>query len=148
MAAEGEGMSDRFGDFTGITEIKLPVSLAPRTGKYYGTEIVDARGALVIDLWEHGDDAVPSDREKEYFGSEWSEEAWSEYCCDSHWECQDDYLFAVFLVKALNLAMEPAYAGLEGHLKYAVNRFSVSRSSINEPEAEFKTWLQYREPRL
>ena len=133
---------DRFGDFTGLSEIKLPVSLSPREGKYYGTEIVDARGALVIDLWDHEGSPVPSDREKERFGPDWTEEAWAEYCSDSHWECQDDYLFALFLVKVLNLAMEPVYAGLEGHLEYAINRFSVGRSDIDNPEGEFKTWLQ------
>jgi len=133
---------DKFGDFTGLTEIHLPVSLSPREGKYYGTEIVDSRGAQVTRFWEHDDNAEPSDREKENWEESWSEEAWSEYCCDSHWECQDDYLFALFLVKVLNLSMQPVYIGIEPHHKYGVNRYSVGRSDVNNPTKEFGTWLQ------
>lgn len=135
-------MADRIADFTGLEYIQLPVSLSPRKGKYYGTEIVDARGAEVLRLWEHEAGDVPSEREKESFGPDWSEQTWSEYCCDSHWECQSDYLLARFIVKALNFGMNPVYIGSEGVLKYGINRFSVARSDIDNPEEEFRTWRE------
>ncbi len=96
-------MDSRVGDFTGIKEIHLPVRIEAREGKYYGTRIVDLRGALVMTLWSDID-SPPSDREKKHFGSHWTEEAWADYCSDSHWEREADYKMGAFIVEALNLA--------------------------------------------
>ncbi len=66
-----------------ILSFPAPWSLAQRKGKYYGTVILDARGVPILSFWEAKGD--PSEREKEYFGA-WTQEAWDDHCCDSHWE--------------------------------------------------------------
>ena len=49
-------------------------------GKYYGTQIEDARGVKVFSVWlSFGE---PSARQR----GDMTDEEWREYCCDSHWE--------------------------------------------------------------
>ena len=78
-----------------------PFRLAPRDGKHYGTEIVDAYNERIITVWCAVGE--PSRREKEYFGlSRWTPEAWAEYCSDCHWESERDLEIAEALVALLN----------------------------------------------
>jgi hypothetical protein len=118
------GHTDRPHDFTGLNVIALPVSLSPRHGKYYGTEIVDANGDEVMRIWTVAGE--PSSREKAHFGEDYTPEAWADYCSDSHWECEADLKRAEWVVSALNDAMTPVYKGGEGYMKYAIERYSVS----------------------
>ena len=83
-------------------DLRLPWSVEPLEGKYYGTMIRDADGLQVAEFWDHSVPSVPSTREKEHFGDDWSEAAWSEYCCDSHWESERDYVRAKAIVEAMN----------------------------------------------
>lgn len=85
-------------------DLRLPWSLAPREGKYYGTVVLDVDGETVAEFWDHGIASPPSAREKEYFG-EWTEEAWADYCCDSHWESERDYARAAAIVAAMNATL-------------------------------------------
>jgi hypothetical protein len=94
-------------DFTGLKSITLPVVLAPREGKHYGTEILDATGALVVTIWTASGE--PSTREKERFRDGWTPEKWEEWCCDCHWESQQDLNMAEWLVRVLNAAQEAPY---------------------------------------
>lgn len=82
--------------------LNLPWSVAPLEGKYYGTHILDADGDEVAEFWDHSIPGRPSVREIKAFGDDWSEEAWAEYCCDSHWENERDYLRACAIVRAVN----------------------------------------------
>ena len=82
-----------------ILSFPAPWILGPRDGKYYGTEILDARGKKILSLWISVGD--PSAREKEYFG-DWTPEAWTEYCCDSHWESEAALKLAEAIVALRN----------------------------------------------
>lgn len=91
-------------------DLNLPWKVAPLTGKYYGTHILDADGDEVAEFWDHSYDhpSHPSVREKAAFG-DWTEEAWADYCCDSHWESERDYARALAIVEAMNATIkEPA----------------------------------------
>lgn len=87
-----------------LVQFNAPVSVAPLSGKYYGTVVVDADGEDVVEFWDHGNDIEPSSREKAKFGDDWTPEKWSEYCCDSHWESQRDYERAVSFAALRNAA--------------------------------------------
>ena len=82
--------------------IELPLRLHPLKGKYYGTVVEDASGNKVTHFWT----AVgkPSSREIENFGPDFTMEAWRDYCCDSHWECETDLYLATVLVLNVNAA--------------------------------------------
>jgi hypothetical protein len=76
-------------------------------GKYYGTHVLDADGREIIEFWTATGE--PSEREKASFG-EWTPEAWADYCCDSHWECEADYRAAlefIALAEILGEGPEP-----------------------------------------
>lgn len=70
--------------------------IAPREGKYYGTEVLNREGHDIIKFWTA--EGEPSSREKERFGN-WTPEAWAEYVSDSHWECEADYQAALEFVR-------------------------------------------------
>lgn len=63
------------------------------SGKYYGTHVLDSKGIEVIEFWTATGE--PSKRQKEAFGDDWTPQAWADYCCDSHWECEADYQAAL-----------------------------------------------------
>ena len=84
-----------------VLSFPAPWSLRPRTGKYYGTEIQDARGVCVLTVWRMA--GGPSVREKARFGA-WSPEAWNEYCSDSHWESEGGLAIAEAIVALRNAA--------------------------------------------
>jgi len=79
-------------------------TVAPLDGKYYGTTILDSRGKRILSFWYADSDDVPSSREKEDFGREWTPEAWNEYGCDSHWESERALSIAERVVKLRNAA--------------------------------------------
>jgi len=110
-------MNDR--GLVGLTSIALPVTLAPREGKHYGTEVIDANGDLVITLWTASGE--PSEREKAYWGN-WTPELWQECCCDSHWESEQDYKTAQWLVHILNAAQLPDHELYAPHGHKVCNR--------------------------
>ena len=120
-------MNDR--DLVGLSSIVLPVSLAPRQGKHYGTEIIDATGALVITLWTA--EGEPSEREKAYWG-DWTPEGWREGCCDSHWESDQDFKTALWLVHVLNAAQLPDQELFQG--QRACNRPTFTVDDILSDE--------------
>ena len=97
-------MSD-YNKLIGMNEIKLPVSIAPLGGKHYGTNLLDATGRIFLTIWTATGE--PSEREKAQFGDNWTPKFWQEYCCDSHWECDDDWRLAQSLLTILNAAMIP-----------------------------------------
>lgn len=113
-------MSNR--DLEGLLSVVLPVSLAPRKGKHYGTEVIDANGALVVTLWTA--EGEPSEREKAYWG-DWTPESWQEGCCDSHWESMQDYRTALWLVHILNAAQLPDQELFHGYKVCNRPTFSV-----------------------
>ena len=86
-------------------DLHLPWSVAPLEGKYYGTNILDSNGDEVASFWDHSEAAYPSAREKAAFGN-WTEEAWADYVCDSHWESERDYARAKAIVDAMNALLE------------------------------------------
>lgn len=65
-----------------------PLSLEDRTGKHYGTHVLDADGNEVIEFWDATGE--PSEREKKRFGDDWTPERWADYNCGSHWESEQD----------------------------------------------------------
>jgi len=87
-------------------DLRLPWSVSPLEGKYYGTHILDADGEEVAKFWDHSIASHPSEREKARFG-DWTEEAWADYVCDSHWENERDYVRAKAIVDAMNRAFSP-----------------------------------------
>jgi hypothetical protein len=88
-------------------DLRLPWTVAPLEGKYYGTQILDATGDVVAEFWDHSVESAPSEREKASFG-DWTEDAWAEHCCDSHWESERDYLRAKAIVDAMNATLAAA----------------------------------------
>ena len=88
-----------------LKSIALPLQLAPRKGKYYGTIIVDANGEQVVRFWTA--EGEPSVREKALYDGDWTPEWWAEYCCDTHWECEIDVRVAETLVMVINKMMLP-----------------------------------------
>lgn len=88
--------------------LRLPWSVAPLEGKYYGTHVLDADGEEVAEFWDHSVAGAPSSREKAKFGDDWTEAAWADYCCDSHWENERDYALASAIVEAMNARAVPA----------------------------------------
>ena len=80
-------------------------SVAPRTGKYYGTDILWGK-TVIGAVWNHGEwngpRQHPSKRELAYSHPKMTEEIFWEDCCDSHWESQENYDEAVALVERLN----------------------------------------------
>lgn len=95
--------------------LSLPVHLAPRKGKYYGTKIFDATDREIASIWTAKGE--PSEREKQYFGCDWTPEAWADYVGDSHWECARDYEVASKLVTLINAALPAPPDGAEGGTK-------------------------------
>lgn len=102
----GIGRSGRFGiwdvkDWVRATleSFPAPWSLSPREGKHYGTVICDYNGRELLSIWNTAS-GKPSRREIEYFGEEYSEAAWAEYCSDSHWESAEDLEAAERIVAA------------------------------------------------
>jgi len=100
------GKPSRFGfssvrDWFGSVVLSFPApwALKPREGKFYGTEIEDARGVCILRVWLMA--GGPSHREKARFG-EWSEDAWADYCCDSHWESVGSLALAESIVALRN----------------------------------------------
>lgn len=91
--------------------LKLPLALKPLSGKYYGTEIVDADGEHVCTIWDHsrGDPGL-SEREMAVLfpsgGHPLTDaekvEAVSEWMCDAHYESIGDYEVARLIVEAVN----------------------------------------------
>lgn len=61
--------------------LRLPWSVAPLRGKYYGTVIVDSAGVEVMSITRSNHDipVIPSERESQV----------RENICDSHWESQE-----------------------------------------------------------
>lgn len=86
------------------SEFPAPWDLTPRKtiGSYHGTEIRDALGRTILSIWRNPEGAVPSRREKEYFGPDWTPEAWADYCCDSHWESEESLCIAELIVSERN----------------------------------------------
>lgn len=90
------------------TDIHLPLRVADLNGKYYGTEIVDARNNVVCKIWYHTQ-FNPSERE-EAIRLEHSETCvWGEcddsrddWYNDSHHESQETYALAKVFVDAAN----------------------------------------------
>jgi hypothetical protein len=66
-------------------------------GKYYGTEIEDARGRVIISLWYAT--GAPSARQK----GDMNDEEWGEYCCDTHWESEIALRLSETVVNLRNL---------------------------------------------
>jgi len=65
-------------------------------GKYYGTEIFDARGKNIFSVWlSFGN---PSERQRDGM----NDEEWREYCCDSHWESETAFHLAKAIVAIRN----------------------------------------------
>lgn len=84
-----------------IISFPAPWTIGPRDRKYYGTEIFDARGTNILNIWVMA--GGPSEREKARFGN-WTEERWAEYCCDSHWESEGGLAIAEAIVAMRNSA--------------------------------------------
>lgn len=76
-----------------------PFRVAPLAGKYYGTVVIDNHGTRIFSFWYSG---TPSIREKLAFGDGFTEEAWAEYCCDSHYESEQSLCWANRAVRFLN----------------------------------------------
>jgi len=85
----------------------LPWKIRERKGKYYGTWIEDSDGNSICWFWDHhtrnNSEPKPSIREIAYFGPGYTEEAWAEYCCDSHWECSEDYQEAIDFLELIEM---------------------------------------------
>lgn len=79
-----------------ILSFPAPWSVADLNGKYYGTEIRDARSVTIMSVWESEGD--PSAREK----GDMTDEEWTEYCCDSHWESELALRVATAIVDVRN----------------------------------------------
>jgi hypothetical protein len=62
----------------------------------YGTEIFDSRGIKVLSVWMAWGN--PSERQRRGM----SDEEWSEYCCDSHWESETQWHISNAIVCARN----------------------------------------------
>ena len=62
----------------------------------YGSEIFDGRGKKILSIWITLGN--PSEREK----GGMSDQEWSEYCCDSHWESETQWYLANAIVAARN----------------------------------------------
>lgn len=98
------GFSDLLDWLTSVVfSFQAPWSLAPLEGKYYGTEILDARGIPILRLWDTRGE--PSTREKESFEN-WTQEAWNDYVCDTHWECQLTLDLASHIIHSRNVLKE------------------------------------------
>lgn len=84
-----------------IFSFPAPWSLAPLEGYYYGTVILDAEGFPLLSFWHPQDSLIPSWRQKEAL-SPWTQEAWEEYCCDSHWEAEETLAMAEKVINLRN----------------------------------------------
>lgn len=100
---DDSGKATRFG-FTSVSDwldsvilsFPAPWKVRDCAGKHYGTEIEDARGLCVLSVWfAFGE---PSARQK----GNMTDEQWSEYCCDSHWESADQLRVAETIVSLRN----------------------------------------------
>ncbi len=83
-----------------ILSFPAPWSLAPLEGKYYGTEILDGRGVLILSFWDVTGD--PSRREKDQYGANWSHEEWTANLCDCHWESELSLSVAEYVIATRN----------------------------------------------
>lgn len=76
-------------------------TLAPRQGKYYGTDILWG-GHVIGAVWHHDDKSQPSGRELAYLGPGVTVEEFWANCTDEHWESQQNYEEALALLDRLN----------------------------------------------
>lgn len=83
-----------------IMSFPAPWSLLPLEGKYYGTVIQDGSGKPILSFWDGTGD--PSERQKAYFGDDWTPEAWADYCCDCHWESASALAMAETAIEVRN----------------------------------------------
>jgi hypothetical protein len=87
-----------------IISFPAPWKVGDNNDKYYGTEILDARGKHILSVWFS--EGNPSSREK----GDMSDDEWIEYCCDSHWESETALHLAAAIVAVRNLiARESRY---------------------------------------
>lgn len=106
VAVEGQDEAVPFGYFSvqdwivsTLWSFPAPWSLAPLdNGKYYETQILDARGVPVLSVFVRWG-GPPSDREKAKFGH-WTPEAWADHCCDYHYESEATFAAASSIVTA------------------------------------------------
>lgn len=107
----------------GRTVLALPLAIAPLSGKYYGTQVIDATGASVIDFWE--DYGKPSARELAMWKSfdDFTENH------DLHWESEISLALAEMFVKMANTAMTSKYR-MQGNHK-CCNRGNFSLADID-----------------
>ena len=90
-----------------ILSFPAPWSLAPLVGKYYGTEILDARGVTILSFWES--EGEPSHRQKAALGEPWTPEAWNDYICDNHWESAKSLEVAETAIQLRNKLTKRSY---------------------------------------
>lgn len=70
-----------------------PWSIAKRWGKYYGTDILDANGESVVEIWmPYG---PMSERERAYQGED-------PEICDSHYESELTYQTVMLIINSVN----------------------------------------------
>lgn len=84
-----------------ILSFPAPWKVCDLDGKYYGTLIADARGIEFLSFWMT-DGEQPSARQK----GDMTDEEWSDYCCDSHWESARAFATCEEVVRLRNLAAE------------------------------------------
>lgn len=77
-----------------VLSFPAPWSIGPDT--HYGTEILDSTGRIILSLWIVI--GKPSKRER----GTMTDEEWSEYCCDSHWECETQWHLANAIIAMRN----------------------------------------------
>jgi len=79
---------------------KLPWSVAPLMGKYYGTRIINCDGELVMHYCQREDEDYGKPSERQLDGQPLGE--WLEECCDWHWESERDLAGAEALCDNMN----------------------------------------------
>lgn len=79
-----------------VESFPAPWKVADLDGKYFGTEIQDARGISVLSVWlSYGE---PSIRQRD--GR--TDAEWQDYCCDCHWESTTALCVARAITEARN----------------------------------------------
>ena len=93
-----------------MVDFRLPWSLVPLKGKYYGTEIQDNSGRIIAKIWYRGEteeEKKPSPREMEDIDTEaindWGE-SWQAWFDWSHYESTLSYTMALAIVEKMNEA--------------------------------------------
>jgi hypothetical protein len=90
-----------------VSAYEGPFSVSERSGKHYGTKVLDCLGVEVAKFW-HADGA-PSVREMERLGAATPRECaerLQEYGYSSHWESQADFDAATAFASLLNEAFD------------------------------------------